>query len=74
MGSVSYTHLHAQFLTLVDIRRSLHTMENRSQHLSGLHAVFLIIAPPRYDPRQIMIIPKEAVPAASLQFLSLIHI
>ena len=59
---------HAQFLTLVDIGRSLHTMENRSQHLSGLHAVFLIIAPPRYDPRQIMIIPKEAVPAASLQF------
>ena len=58
---------HAQFLSLVDIGRSLHTVENRGQHLSRLHTVLLVIAPPRYDPRQIVIVPEEAVPAAPLQ-------
>ena len=58
---------HAQFLSLVDIGRSLHAVENRGQHLSRLHTVLLVIAPPRYDPRQIVIVPEEAVPAAPLQ-------
>ena len=61
---------HTQFLALIDIRRTLHQIQARTEHFRRTVAVFRqITAKLRHGARLIVIAPEQAVPSCAAQAL-----
>ena len=56
---------HPELLALVDVRRPAVQVQDRAEHLRGAHAVLgRVVAEARHDPRLVVVVPVERVPAA----------
>ncbi|MNC39239.1 hypothetical protein D3C75_878880 [compost metagenome] len=58
---------HADFFALVDVRRALECVQQRSQHFGRLLRVVLIISEAGQHARLVMIVQVKAVPALAMQ-------
>ena len=55
---------HAELLALVDVRRPAVQVQHGAEQLGRAHAVRAVVAEARHDPRLVVVVPVEAVPAA----------
>ena len=54
---------HPELLALVDVRRPAVQVQDRAEQLGRAHAVLAVVAEARHDPRLVVVVPVEAVPA-----------
>jgi hypothetical protein len=54
---------HPELLALVDVRRPPVQVQHRAEQLGRADAVLAVVAEARHDPRLVVVVPVEAVPA-----------